>query len=386
MSGGFRSLRVGIRLKRQIEVLQYDQSAKSGERFFENNGLRKGRREICPGDETHESDEGYRNQRSVRVEILRALEYRDYVEKRDGQSEKRKYHGLRRTLESGENLGSYEKEQASEHDPEKQGAKKERLPIYGKIDIEKIEKVHVRELFGSNERAAYVSGSKSVDVFDAANEERELLVFGERERALVHDAEILSERHGTGNGIVADGVRIFRRILVVHAVDLSTLYEDVAMELERPEYRGGVGREIRVSRTSNRDDDTAVGEMFDCAALDEKLAYAIDFERAHDAHFPSVTFYRVTERDAVDNRREHSHVVTLRAVETLRRHGRPTKDIASADDDDDLFSGIRERHDFFRKRVEELDVDSVAYGTLEGFAGKFEKEALRVLNLHGREG
>lgn len=31
MSGGFRSLRVGIRLKRQVEVLQYDQSAKSGE-------------------------------------------------------------------------------------------------------------------------------------------------------------------------------------------------------------------------------------------------------------------------------------------------------------------------------------------------------------------
>lgn len=33
--------------------------------------------------------------------------------------------------------------------------------------------------------------------------------------------------------------------------------------------------------------------------------------------------------------------------------------------------------------MEELYVDSVAYGTLEGLAGKLEEKTLRVLNLHG---
>lgn len=123
--------------------------------------------------------------------------------------------------------------------------------------------------------------------------------------------------------------------------------------------------------------------MLDRPTLDEKFAHAVDFERAHDAHFPSVAFDGVSKRDAVDDGREHSHVVALRAVEAFGGHRCPSEDIASSDNDDNLFSRIRESDDLGREGMEEVDVDSVSYGTLEGFARKFKQEAFGVSNEHG---
>lgn len=75
---------------------------------------------------------------------------------------------------------------------------------------------------------------------------------------MVHDAEVLVQGLRSGNGFVTDGVGMFSRILVVYPVDFRSFDEYVAMEFERAEYRGGVGGEIRVSRSSYRDDDTPV--------------------------------------------------------------------------------------------------------------------------------
>lgn len=199
---------------------------------------------------------------------------------------------------------------------------------------------------------------------------------------MVHNAEVLVQGLGSGNGLIADGVGMFGRVFIVYPVDFRSFDENVAMEFERAEHRGGVGGEIRVSRSSHRDDDATVFQMLDCPTLDEKLAYAVDFERAHDAHFPSVPLDGVSKRDSVDNGREHSHVVALGAVEAFGGHRRPSEDIASSDDDDDLFPRIRESDDLGGEGMEEVDVDSVSYGTLERFAGKFEKEAFCVSNEH----
>jgi hypothetical protein len=126
--------------------------------------------------------------------------------------------------------------------------------------------------------------------------------------------------------------------------------------------------------------------MLDCPALDEEFADPIDFERTHDAYFPSVAFDGVSKRDAVDNGREHSHIVALRAVEAFGRHRRSSEDIASSDDDDNLFPRIRESDDLGGESMKKINVDSVSYGALERFAGKFEKEAFCVSNEHGRVG
>lgn len=158
------------------------------------------------------------------------------------------------------------------------------------------------------------------------------------------------------------------------------------MELERAEHRGGVGGEIGIPRSSHRNDDAAVFQVFDGAALNEKFTYAVDFKGAHDPHFPSMAFDGVSKRDPVDNGREHSHVVALRAVEAFGGHRRTSEDVASSDHDDDLFPRIREGDDLGRESMEEIDVDSVSCRSLEGFAGKFEKEAFSVSNEHGISG
>lgn len=75
---------------------------------------------------------------------------------------------------------------------------------------------------------------------------------------MVHDAEILVQGLGPGNGFVTDGVGMLGGILVVYSVDFRSFDEYVAMEFERAEYRGRIGREIRVSRSSHRNDDAPV--------------------------------------------------------------------------------------------------------------------------------
>lgn len=179
---------------------------------------------------------------------------------------------------------------------------------------------------------------------------------------------------------------MLRRILVVDSVDFRSLNQDVAVEFERAENGGGVGSEIGVARSRDGNDHSPLFQMLDGAALDEEFAHAVDFECAHDAYFPAVALYGVTKGDAVDDRGEHSHVVALRTIQSLSRHRRATEDVASSDDDDDFLSRIRKGDDLFRKGVEEFYVDTVSCGALEGFAGKLEKVALGVLDLHGREG
>ena len=111
---------------------------------------------------------------------------------------------------------------------------------------------------------------------------------------------------------------------------------------------------------------------------------AVDFESAHDTNFLSVTFYRVSERDSVDYRGEHAHIIALGAVQPLCGHRRSAEYVASTDNDDDFLSRVRKGDDFFGKGMEKLDIDTVARGTLESLSGKFEKEALSVLDLHGK--
>ena len=176
---------------------------------------------------------------------------------------------------------------------------------------------------------------------------------------------------------------MFRGILVVYSVDLRALYENVAVQFERAEDGGGVGSEVRVSGTSDGDDHPPLFQMLHRAALDEEFAHSVDFEGAHDTNFLAVAFDRVTERDTVDDGGEHSHVVALRTVEPLGGHRRTAEDVASTDDDDDLFPTVRKRNDLFSQGMEEFDVDSVPCRALEGFAGKLEEKTFRVLNLHG---
>lgn len=118
--------------------------------------------------------------------------------------------------------------------------------------------------------------------------------------------------------------------------------------------------------------------MLDGASLNEQLAHPVDFESAHDAHFPPVAFDSISKGDSVDYRREHSHVIALRSIESFRGHRRSSENVSSADYDNHLFSRVRKRDDFFGERMEEFDVDTVSGRTLQGFAGKFEKKTFGI--------
>lgn len=191
----FHCLGVGIGFEHEIEVLQQYQRAECRKRFSSDYRLCERRGEIRSRGEARERDERKHDNRAVRIEILRTFDNRGDVEERNRKSEERQDDGLRSAFESDENLGTHQKEQACEHCREKQRPVKERLPIDREIYVEKIEKVHIRGLFGGDERTADVAGSKTVDILDAAYEEREFFVFREGEGALVHDSQVLSEGH-----------------------------------------------------------------------------------------------------------------------------------------------------------------------------------------------
>ena len=81
------------------------------------------------------------------------------------------------------------------------------------------------------------------------------------------------------------------------------------------------------------DDDAALLEVADGAAPDERLGDGAHLDRRDDARDHALLLERVLQRQRVDDRREHAHVVGGGAVHAARAGRDAAEDVAAADDD-----------------------------------------------------
>ena len=113
-------------------------------------------------------------------------------------------------------------------------------------------------------------------------------------------------------------------------------------------------------------------------AADERLGDAVHFERAHQPRLAAQRLKGVLQRQAVDDRGQHAHVVGGGFVDARVAGGElgPAQDIAAADDDGDLHAlllgpvGLRGNvHDL-------LHADAPLAGGGEALARKLQNDAL----------
>ncbi len=123
------------------------------------------------------------------------------------------------------------------------------------------------------------------------------------------------------------------------------------------------------------DDDAALFEVADRAAADERLGDRAHFDRGQHAGRDRSLLERVLEREGVDDRGQHPHVVGGRAVHPARAGGQAAEDVAAADDDRRLDAEALNFGDVFGDAVGDRGVDPVVLLAHEGFAGQFQEDA-----------
>ena len=92
---------------------------------------------------------------------------------------------------------------------------------------------------------------------------------------------------------------------------------------------------------------------------------------------------RILQGERVDHRRQHAHVVGLRAVHALGGGGLAAQDVAPTDDNRNLSSKIMHLRQLTGEVVQDFGVDAVALLTHQRLAAELEHNSLiRGRRLH----
>ena len=111
------------------------------------------------------------------------------------------------------------------------------------------------------------------------------------------------------------------------------------------------------------------------AAADEGLGHLMHFDGAQQPRQHALLFERVLQRQPVDHRRQHAHVIAGGAVDRKRFLARPAENVSAADDDGHLHAQVVHFLHFAGNAVDGFGVDPKSLRTLERFAGKFQNNA-----------
>ncbi len=171
-------------------------------------------------------------------------------------------------------------------------------------------------------------------------------------------------------------VRVHPRVAVVDAVHGVLRHQDrLGADLERPQRRGGVGREERVARPSGEDHDPALLQVAHGAPADVRLRNLGHRQGREHAGLRAAPLERVLDGHRVEHAREHPRVVGRRPVHPGRRPFHAADDVAAADDDRDLRAVLVDGHDLAGERLDALLVDAELAVAAQGFPGELEHDA-----------
>src|SRR6476646_8940886 len=129
----------------------------------------------------------------------------------------------------------------------------------------------------------------------------QVAVAAQRKCSGVHHLQVAGDHLVVIEPLEADRVAMFLRILVVHAIDLGRLEQQVGADLDRPQCSAGIGGEKRIARSGGEDDDATLLEVADRASTDVVLADVVDLDRAHYPRPTAELLQRILHRQRVDD-------------------------------------------------------------------------------------
>jgi hypothetical protein len=140
--------------------------------------------------------------------------------------------------------------------------------------------------------------------------------------------------------------------------------------------RGGGGGEVGIPGAARKNDDAALFQVTDGATLDVGLRQLFHLDGRLHARIDAGVLERTLERERVDHRGQHAHVVGSDAVdETVFRDGAAADDIAAADDDADLGPHRLDVGNLLAERGKLREVDATPVLTGEDFTAELEQDS-----------
>jgi hypothetical protein len=116
--------------------------------------------------------------------------------------------------------------------------------------------------------------------------------------------------------------------------------------------------------------------MAESAPTDEGFCYSIRGYSTHHTHIDSFLFDRFTDRESIDDRSEHTHVVAYSSIKPTLFERNPSKNISSSDDDGNFeFFFLCKKYNLFREKGKKTRINTISLISLECFSGKFEEDA-----------
>ncbi len=123
-------------------------------------------------------------------------------------------------------------------------------------------------------------------------------------------------------------------------------------------------------------DDATLFQVAHGAAANERFGDGPHLDRRRDSGRDAVVLERVLQRERVDHRRQHAHVVGCGPVHALGARREAAEQVAAADDNRRLDAERLNLEDVFGDLGRDRRIDSELLLAHQGFTGKLQQNAL----------
>ena len=213
-------------------------------------------------------------------------------------------------------------------------------------------------------------------VLGAEDDQRHVVLHAQREGRRIGDLQALLQRVGEGEGVVLGGGRVLLGVGAVDAVHALLGHEDhLAVCLQRPLCRHGVGREERHAGAGAEDHDAALLEVPHRTTRDVRLGDLAHRDGGLHARLDALLLQEVLEGEAVHHGAQHAHVVGAAAVHAALLHLRAAEEVASADHDADAHTLAHHGRDLLGHLGDDVGVDAHLTAA-EHLAGELDEDTL----------
>lgn len=199
-----------------------------------------------------------------------------------------------------------------------------------------------------------------------------VIVFAQTDGGRIHYLQPQIQHIHIGDVGELLGVLYLHGVGVVDTVDLGRFENCVGFDFHGAQRRRRVGRKVRIARAAREDHDAAFLQMPDGAPPDERLGHLIHFDGSLHACIDFLLLERILQRQRVDDRGQHTHVIGGNAVHVTRLVGHAAEKIAAADYDRDLHAQFVNVRQLGGDLVDASGIDTKALMGSQSFSGKLE--------------
>src|SRR5439155_5855958 len=208
-----------------------------------------------------------------------------------------------------------------------------------------------------------------------------MVLLAKRDRRLVHHLQL---RH---HHVAMRDLGVQRRILFllgvggVHALHARRLDDHVGLDLDGTKHGGRVGGKVRIAGTGGKDHGLVFLEMTERPPPDIWLGQLLHPDRGHHARFDSLALENILERERVDHRAQHAHVVGADSLHSHLGELAASYDVAASDHETDRGPQLYDVDDFVTQTIHRVEIESKSLVTGERFAREFDEDA-GVFEIH----